>query len=310
MCLLYYSIWYFKDSWVVYLNVPFYVLTRFKTFSIWHDSCHNSYVPNRSLSVILCVILGVFQNRFWLGYKTRHMIHHKTNGEINNKHHFMFNETVFYTLNQYKQISWFKRMLYKVTRYNWFICLVSTLKFGVAEHFSFIRCFKYYDGSYVYLLSQQLLFSILSMLYQYMFYKHGLLMFYLISINTWGVLGFTVVHNEHTYNPSYVVNNESWNMRNSGILGSSLILVPRYLKYFTGGLEYHHIHHMNSKIPGYNLQAYHDEVVSRSNMFDSVVKLSFADCYNNLWLVLYDENKGRYITFAEADEEIRKDKKI
>ena len=63
------------------------------------------------------------------------------------------------------------------------------------------------------------------------------------------------------------------------------------------GIEYHHIHHMNAKIPGYNLQKYHEEVVSKSNMFDNVVKLSMTDCYNNLWLVLYDEEKKRYITY-------------
>jgi hypothetical protein len=45
-------------------------------------------------------------------------------------------------------------------------------------------------------------------------------------------------------------------------------------------------------------------------MFDNIVKLSMTDCYNNLWLVLYDDDNKRYITFAEADEEIRKDKDI
>ena len=79
---------------------------------------------------------------------------------------------------------------------------------------------------------------------------------------------------------------------------------------------------MNAKISGYNLQKYHEEIVSKNKMFDTkgaslcpvvhqydnVVKLSMSDCYNNLWLVLYDEDNKRYITFAEADEEIRKDK--
>jgi hypothetical protein len=65
---------------------------------------------------------------------------------------------------------------------------------------------------------------------------------------------------------------------------------------------------MNAKIPGYNLQKYHEEVVSKSNIFENVVKLSMTDCYNNLWLVLYDEDKKMYITFAETDEEIIKDK--
>ena len=123
-----------------------------------------------------------------------------------------------------------------------------------------------------------------------------------------GFIIFSIFHNQHTYNPSYVIENEKWSQRDSGILGSSFIQIPYFLKYFFMGIEYHHIHHINSKIPGYNLQKYHEEVVSKSNMFDNVVKLSMKDCYNNLWLVLYDEDKKRYITFKEADEEIRNNK--
>jgi hypothetical protein len=53
---------------------------------------------------------------------------------------------------------------------------------------------------------------------------------------------------------------------------------------------------MNSKIPGYNLQKYHEE----SNI--DAVTLSMTDCYNNLWLSLYDEDNKKYITFDEADK--------
>jgi omega-6 fatty acid desaturase (delta-12 desaturase) len=74
------------------------------------------------------------------------------------------------------------------------------------------------------------------------------------------------------------------------------------------GIEYHHIHHMNAKIPGYNLQKYHEDVVMSSNIFDTIVTLSMYECYCNLWLVLYDEKQNKYITFKEADEEIIKSK--
>ena len=70
------------------------------------------------------------------------------------------------------------------------------------------------------------------------------------------------------------------------------------------GIEYHHIHHMNAKIPGYNLQKYHEEVVSKSTIFDDIVKLSMNDCYNNLWLVLYDKDKDKYATLEEVNKEI------
>jgi hypothetical protein len=53
---------------------------------------------------------------------------------------------------------------------------------------------------------------------------------------------------------------------------------------------------MNAKIPGYNLEKYHNEVISKSNILDNIVKLSMADCYNNLWFALYDEDKNKFIT--------------
>jgi omega-6 fatty acid desaturase (delta-12 desaturase) len=118
-------------------------------------------------------------------------------------------------------------------------------------------------------------------------------------------LGAMTTHSHHTFNPSHVIGNNDWNYKDSGLKSTALMKIPRWLKYYACGQDFHHVHHMNAKIPLYNIQAYHEEVVSKSNMFDNVVKLSMADCYNNLWLVLYDEDKKRYINFVEADEEIR-----
>ena len=45
-------------------------------------------------------------------------------------------------------------------------------------------------------------------------------------------------------------------------------------------------------------------------MFDDIVKLSITECYNNLWLVLYDEDKKKYITFKDAHIDDNLQKKI
>jgi hypothetical protein len=34
------------------------------------------------------------------------------------------------------------------------------------------------------------------------------------------------------------------------------------------------------------------------------------DCYNNLWLVLYDDDNKKYITFAQANDEINENKDL
>ena len=43
-------------------------------------------------------------------------------------------------------------------------------------------------------------------------------------------------------------------------------------------------------------------------ILNTIITISMKDCYNNLWLAMYDEYNKRYITFAEADEIIRKNK--
>jgi omega-6 fatty acid desaturase (delta-12 desaturase) len=156
------------------------------------------------------------------------------------------------------------------------------------------------------LLAEQLFNNIGVAATLYMYYQLGILPHFLVSNFVMFSIGTILFFNQHTYNPPYITDSDSWSMRDSGLKGSSFIQIPWYLKYFTGGIEYHHIHHYNSKIPNYNLRTLHDEVVSTSNAFDTIVTLSMEDCYKNLWLSVYDEAANRFITFAEADERIMK----
>ena len=141
------------------------------------------------------------------------------------------------------------------------------------------------------------LFILFYTLYQYNIFYH-----FLISCVISDSIGFILFHNQHAFNPGYITNNDNWNKIDSGIVGSSFIQIPWFLKYFTGGIEYHHIHHIISKIPGYNLKKAHTYITHNTNLFDNIVTLSMYDCYNNLWLTLYDEDTNRYITFQEADK--------
>ena len=102
------------------------------------------------------------------------------------------------------------------------------------------------------------------------------------------------------------MNDKDWNLRDSGLRGSSFLLIPWFLKYFTGSIEYHHIHHMNTKTPGYNLQKFHEEVLKRSpREFDEVVQLNMSECWGNLWFSLYDGKTDKYISFKDADAQLK-----
>jgi omega-6 fatty acid desaturase (delta-12 desaturase) len=56
------------------------------------------------------------------------------------------------------------------------------------------------------------------------------------------------------------------------------------------------VHHLSARIPNYNLQRAHDE----NPIFHTVPTLSLADGMRAVRLKLYDEHRGRMVTFAQA----------
>jgi len=305
----YYLLWYFQNSILSIFTIPLMSLINMKTFIIFHDCCHNSYTPSKTLNHVLGTILGclVYTPYSW---SYDHATHHVTNGRKNNQYEFAHTELVFNTFESYKQLSTTKRQLVKCVFSPYMVfTLLANLKFMILNRFHVLYFLmnKYvHVPSFANLLAEQVFHNLGLAVTLYVSYQFGIMYHCIAAFAISSMLGVLLFFNQHTYNPPYITDSDSWSMRDSGLKGSSFILIPWYLKYFTGGIEYHHIHHYNSKIPGYNMRALHDEVVSTSNTFDTIVTLSMSDCYKNLWLSVYDEAANRFITFAEADERIAK----
>jgi omega-6 fatty acid desaturase (delta-12 desaturase) len=68
------------------------------------------------------------------------------------------------------------------------------------------------------------------------------------------------------------------------------------LQFFTGNIGLHHVHHLSTRIPNYNLQRAHDE----NAIFRDVPTLSLWDGLRAVRLKLWDEDRERLVTFAQA----------
>ena len=296
MSFSFYFLHYYRNS---YYNILFCIIMSLfvvRTFIIYHDCCHNSYTPNKTLNYILSNILGIFclTSPNW---GLLHKIHHKTSGNIDNKFNFNFNEMVFTTVNKFNKFTKLQKNIYLIIYYPLvFFSIIPFIYFFILHRGFFNILFFSYNRTKIGYFNYFINNLSISILY-YILYKYEILFLFLISQQISSSIGFLLFYCQHTFNPSYVVNNEEWTLKNSGLQGSSFIQVPLIIKYFTMGIEYHHIHHMNSLIPGYNLKEYHDYVILHSNMFDNIIKLSMKDCYNNIWLNLYDEDKKMFVSY-------------
>ena len=300
----FHTTYFFRESYLCVLPITFLALMLVRTFIVFHDCGHGSYTPNKQLNYLVGSIMGMFVLTPFSWNYTHHN-HHRTSGKVDNELQQNAAEMIFHTVAQYHKMSQIQQTCYKIARNPLlFHTLLPLFYWGLTQRDSVVVK-KLRGAPFQESVGQICLDLVVSntgiCLLGRTLYTYGILTHYIVALWLFGVYALIVFHNEHVFNPPYMVTNDKWTQRNSGLLGSSLIRVPEWSKYFMSGIEYHHIHHLNAKIPGRNLRAYHEEVVANSPLFENVVHLTRRDCFANTRLVLYDESNGRFVSCAEAD---------
>ena len=98
--LTFYLIYFKKNSIFSIFTILFLGLLNMKCFIIFHDCGHDSFTPSKLLNIIIGIITGIL-TLTPLSWKFRHDTHHATNGNIENNHHYFFNETIILTKKQF-----------------------------------------------------------------------------------------------------------------------------------------------------------------------------------------------------------------
>ena len=109
--------------------------------------------------------------------------------------------------------------------------------------------------------------------------------------------GIFLFYVQHQFEDVYWESSDNWEFADAAVRGSSYLKLPRVLQYFTGNIGFHHVHHLSARIPNYNLQRAHEEL----GVFGDVPTLSLRDGIAATRLKLWDEERGRLVSFAEAD---------
>jgi len=106
---------------------------------------------------------------------------------------------------------------------------------------------------------------------------------------------------QHQFEHTYWQASPDWSYQDAALLGSSYLRLPKVLQFFTGNIGLHHVHHLNTKIPNYNLQRAHDT----GSIFGRVRVLSLWDGLRTVRLKLWDDDEGRLLTWKERRRQTR-----
>jgi omega-6 fatty acid desaturase (delta-12 desaturase) len=111
-----------------------------------------------------------------------------------------------------------------------------------------------------------------------------------------GSVGIWLFYVQHQFEDAYWQSGDEWNYADAALRGSSHLKLPRVLQFFTGNIGLHHVHHLNARIPNYNLRRAH----AASPVFATVPTLSLWDGLRAVRFKLWDERAGQLVTFAQA----------
>jgi omega-6 fatty acid desaturase (delta-12 desaturase) len=111
-----------------------------------------------------------------------------------------------------------------------------------------------------------------------------------------GSAGIWLFYVQHQFEDAYWQESGGWSYADAALRGSSYLKLPKVLQFFSGNIGLHHVHHLNARIPNYNLQRAHDE----NPIFHGVPTLSFMDGMRAVRLKLWDEEQKRLVSFAQA----------
>ena len=109
------------------------------------------------------------------------------------------------------------------------------------------------------------------------------------------IIGVWLFSIQHRFEGALWVRQSAWNATSASLDGASFLRLPKVLQWFTGNIGFHHIHHLNPRVPNYRLQECHETVPALA----SVPTLGLAAGIRSLHLALWDENGARLVRFDE-----------
>ena len=262
-----------------------------RVFIIFHDCGHGSFFRSRQANRIVGFVSGLM---FFLPYyywTHQHSVHHATAGDLDNRGS---GDIFTYTVQEYLTLSWPKRILYRIYRNP-----VTLLVLG--PFFIFIVRHRYWyprDGvrvrKSVMATNVALAVVVAVAVLTIGFKKYVMIQLPIMMIA--GAAGIWLFYVQHQFPGTYWKRHDKWNHLRGALTGSSFYKLPPVLQWFSGNIGFHHVHHVSPRIPNYRLQACHEAIAELRNVAPISVQESLRTLRCNLW----DEDRGRLVSFAEA----------
>jgi acyl-lipid omega-6 desaturase (Delta-12 desaturase) len=262
-----------------------------RTYIVFHDCAHGSFLPTKRANMWLGVLLGLLVYSPFHSWRHSHAVHHATAGDLDRRG---VGDVPTLTVAEYQASPWRRRLGYRLFRN-------PLVMFGIGPIYALVLQPRLVSRSSRPRVRHSVIGTniALAVLVGALCSLVGLREYLLVQWPTVvlaGSAGVWLFYVQHQFEDTYWQAKDDWSYADAALRGSSYLRLPKVLQFFTGNIGLHHVHHLSARIPNYNLQRAHDE----TPIFHNVPTLSAWDGLRAVRLKLWDEDRGRLVTFRDA----------
>lgn len=235
--------------WLV-LRIASSILAGFvmmRAFVIYHDQQHNAILPRSKLAEGLMRGFGMFALSPSAVWRSSHDHHHAHNSKLRGSH---IGSYPIMTKEQFRKSSPASRRLYLFIRHP------LTILFGYVFMFFYGMCVNpfrndprdHWEG----LVAIVIHGAVGAMLWVFFGWQAWLLVQFVPHF-LMGVAGAYFFYAQHNFPGVSFCDSQGWTYEKAALESSSFLRTSRLMAWFSGNIGYHHIHHLNAKIPFYRL---------------------------------------------------------
>ncbi len=264
-----------------------------RLFVIQHDCGHGSYLANRKAMDWIGRCLGVLTVTPYAVWRHSHSIHHSAAGNLQQRGIGDINTL---TLNEYRDLSRFQRLVYHVYRNPLFM-------FGVVPAYLFFIQQRlpigFMSEGRRFWISSLGTDAMIALCVGALVYFGGwqvVFWIYVPTILCAATIGMWLFYVQHQFEDAHWDHPPEWQLHEAALHGSSFYDLPQPLRWISANIGVHHVHHLYARIPFYRLMEVmrdHPELADDQRL---TLKESLASARLHVW----DEDSRKLLSFRQA----------
>jgi len=266
-----------------------------RLFMIQHDCGHGAFFRDRIANDWVGRVIGVLTLTPYDSWRRTHAIHHATSGNLERRG---IGDVDTLTVNEYLARSKWGRLRYRLYRH-------PIVMFGLGPAYLFILRYRLPLGlaraGWQPWLSSMGTNLAIAILVATLIWFMGLRAFLLVELPIallGASIGVWLFYVQHQFEDTLWAHDESWNQHEAALYGGSHYDLLGILRWFTANIGVHHVHHLCSRIPYYRLPL----VLRDHPELSAIGRLTLIDSLKCVRLALWDESRGRLISFRDMRE--------